>query len=389
MSDELEGPIWTAPEVFPAKPTTSPFGALSRKEARTEFDSLEALQAHVRDSRESLLAVWVPEEERMVPPEAVPALLEALRKRFVDSADIDWFEARRSSLVFGGLLLWAVYATYSRGLPLAASQNAGLAALLLLILGLIPLYEAWKARRSAWALTEQSLQEEAREARFEHWMDGQSLRVTYGLLVLLLMVGVAQIWVGPVSDAVDAAGLRKQEGDASWRYFTAPFLHGNLLHFGLNASGLWYLGRRSEALMGWPHLLLGFLVAMIAGGVATEAFVPGTSSIGASGGLLGVLGMLLAFELLHPRLVPNSARRRLVAGVLATFAIGLVGYQFIDNAAHAGGLAAGIIYSLIVFPKSRSARRPKANRTDRVVGGLAGVVLTASALWAFWQMVIS
>ena len=146
---------------------------------------------------------------------------------------------------------------------------------------------------------------------------------------------------------------------------------------------------RSESLMGWPHLLLGFLAAVIAGGVATETFVPGTPSIGASGGLLGVLGMLLAFELLHPRLVPNSARRRLVAGVLATFAIGLVGYQFIDNAAHAGGLAAGIIYSLIVFPKSRSARRPKANRTDRVVGGLAGVVLTASALWAFWQMVIS
>ena len=230
--------------------------------------------------------------------------------------------------------------------------------------------------------------EEEREARFECWMDAQPMRLNYVLLFLMLFVGVAQIWVG-VDKSVEVAGLTKVEGAESWRYLTAPFLHGNVLHWGLNAAALFYLGRRTESLMGWPHILLGFLVAMLAGGIATDYFVPGRPSIGASGGVLGVLGMLMAFELLHSRLVPKSARRRLMAGVLVTFVIGLVGYQFVDNAAHAGGLVAGFAYSLIVFPKSRSARRPKANRLDRMIGGLAGLVLTASALWAFWQMVAS
>jgi len=383
---EPDVPAWAAPEVFPVKPTTAPYGALSRKDARTEFDSLKALEAHVSSSRQSVLAVWTPEQERMVPPEAVVSLLESLRKRFLDLAKADWADARRNSLGFGVLVLWAGWAARSRDIAPLASQKVGLAAFLLLVVGLIPLYEAWKSRRSARALNAGNLVEEEREARFEHWMHAQALRVTYVLLFLLVFVGMAQIWVG-LKASVDAAGLLKRAGDPSWRYLTAPFLHGNVLHLGLNAAGLWYLGRRTESLMGWPHLLLGFLVAMLAGGVATEHFVPDHSSIGASGGVLGVLGMLLGFELLHQRLVPKSARRRLAAGVMATFAIGLVGYSFIDNAAHAGGLLAGLAYALIVFPRSKSVRRPKANRMDRVLGGLAGVVLTASALWAFWRMV--
>lgn len=388
MSDSLEQPAWAAPEVFPAKPATSPFGALSKKDARTEFDSFEALEAHVSSSRQSVVAVWTPEAERMVPPEAVSGLLEPLRKRFVDLAEGDFANARRNALIFGCLLLWAVYAAFSNKVLPQDSQNVGLAGLLLLVLGLIPLYEAWKSRRSGWSLNVENLAEEEREARFECWMDAQPMRLSYVLIFLTFFVGVAQIWVG-VDKSVVVAGLTKVEGAESWRYFTAPFLHGNVLHWGLNAAALFYLGRRTESLMGWPHLLLGFLVAMLAGGIATEHFVPGRPSIGASGGVLGVLGMLMAFELLHSRLVPKSARRRLMAGVLATFTIGLVGYQFVDNAAHGGGLVAGIVYSLIVFPKSRSVRRPKANRLDRAVGGLAGVVLTASALWAFWQMVAS
>ena len=389
MSDSLERPAWAAPEVFPVKPATAPLGALSKKAVRTEFDSFEALEAHLGSSRQSVVAVWTPEAGRMVPPEAVVGLLEPLRKRFVDLAQGDFANARRNSMIFGGLLLWAVvYAAFSKKVLPQDSQNVGLAGLLLLVLGLIPLYEAWKSRRSGWNLNAENLAEEEREARFECWMDAQPMRLNYVLLFLMLFVGVAQIWVG-VDKSVEVAGLTKVEGAESWRYLTAPFLHGNVLHWGLNVAALFYLGRRTESLMGWPHILLGFLVAMLAGGIATDHFVPGSPSIGASGGVLGVLGMLMAFELLHSRLVPKSARRRLMAGVLVTFVIGLVGYQFVDNAAHAGGLVAGFAYSLIVFPKSRSARRPKANRLDRMIGGLAGLVLTASALWAFWQMVAS
>ena len=102
---------------------------------------------------------------------------------------------------------------------------------------------------------------------------------------------------------------------------------------------------------------------------------------------MGWLGFLLVFETLHSALVPRSAKRRLVGGVLMTALIGLVGYRFIDNAAHFGGLLAGMVYAAIVFPKSGSVMRPKMNATDRIAGMGALAVIAASAALAVFRMV--
>lgn len=102
---------------------------------------------------------------------------------------------------------------------------------------------------------------------------------------------------------------------------------------------------------------------------------------------MGWLGFLIVFETLHGRLVPRSARRRLVAGVLLTGLIGVLGYRFIDNAAHLGGLLAGFAYAFIVFPKSTSANRPGTTLTDRVAGTLALAVMTATAVAAVLKIV--
>ena len=75
-------------------------------------------------------------------------------------------------------------------------------------------------------------------------------------------------------------------------------------------------------------------------------------------------------------------RRRLLAGVLLTAGIGIVFSHFIDNAAHAGGLIAGMLYALIVFPKSASPNRPISTITDRIAGVVALVVLVLAALFA-------
>ena len=390
MPEQDELPVWAAADVFPDKPSDSDYGSLSGKGRWAEFDRLEDLEAHVARGRDSVAAVWTPEVERTVPPEAVPALLAPLRRRFTDVAAADLAHARRNVLVFGLVLAWAVVAAIGRRMPPLESQSVGLAGFLLFVLGLIPLYEAWKAGRLARALNADSLESEEQEARFEYWLDRQRVPVTIALVALMALAGLVQIWIG-VPGSVEAAGLVKPRYAAGewWRLLTAPFLHGNPLHWVLNAAALWYLGRRTESLARWPHLAMVFLVAMVAGGTATARYLPETPSIGASGGVLGVLGMLMAFELLHQKLVPRSARRRLAAGVLATFAIGFVGYKFIDNAAHAGGLLAGLVYGVVVFPKSGSVRRPRAMRIDVVAGGLALGVLTASALLATGLMLAS
>lgn len=185
------------------------------------------------------------------------------------------------------------------------------------------------------------------------------------------------------------AGLVKPayQGGEWWRLFTAPLLHGGVVHFLMNMAALVYLGKRLEVLARWPHLPLVFLFAACVGGEASARFVSG-ASVGASGGLMGWLGFLIVFEILHGRLVPRPARRRLVAGVVLTGVVGLLGYRFIDNAAHLGGLLAGIAYAFIVFPKSSSVNRPGTTFTDLVAGGAAVLVLVAAALLAMSRMLI-
>lgn len=390
VSETQDAPIWAGPDIYPEKPVGVEFGSLSRKGRRSEFDSLEALCAHVRSSRHSVEAVWTPDTGRMVPPEAVPDLLEPLRRRFLDNAEGDQGDAKRNAIIFGALLVWALYAALANRVAPLESPTVGLSAVLLIMMGLIPWYDARKARREAWELSEEHLRSEEEDARFDYWLARQRGRVTVGLLVLLAVAGAVQIWVG-VESSIEAAGLDKAKYRAGewWRLFTAPFLHGHALHWALNAAGLWYVARRVEALARWPHVVLVFLMAMMAGGIATAEMMPDRPSVGASGGLLGLLGFLLVFETLHPRLVPHPTRRRLFAGLGVIFLIGFVGYQFIDNYAHGGGLAAGVVYGAIVFPKSRSPRRPRPNTLDVVVGTGAAAVLTASLLLAVGRMLAS
>ena len=137
-----------------------------------------------------------------------------------------------------------------------------------------------------------------------------------------------------------------------------------------------------ESLAGWSHLSLVMVISMVAGGWATSHFVPEKASIGASGGILGLLGFLLIFETLHGRLVPRPSRRRLLGALGVTLVIGVIGYQFIDNFAHGGGLLAGMLYAGIFFPPSSSPRRPRATKLDIGLGVAGFFVLVASSIWA-------
>ena len=220
--------------------------------------------------------------------------------------------------------------------------------------------------------------------------------MTYFLLGCLLICGLAQVYLDwgktQFDSSVMQAGLLKHvalqhpeqlDGGAWWRMLTAPMLHGNAIHFLMNAGGILYLGRRTETLARWPHLLIVFVAAAWVGGLATFYWFPNKIAVGASGGLMGLLGFMLVFETLHSRLVPKPARRRLLAGVLMMMVIGVIGMSFIDNAAHAGGLLAGMAYAAIVFPSTVSTHRPETMRRDIVIGSLAAIAIIFAGFMTF------
>ncbi len=390
-------PVWARHDAFQKSPPG--WGWLDHKRRPHPCDSHETLIAAIRDDRDArLLLAWTPDHEHMVLPEEVAGTAEAVlasRKRLAADDLLDSQEKLRwFGWLLGGLAVYMLYQGWAvapsiavpaerLGFALRAmltSMSMGIALLMFLIFAFIPWYQARKRLREFGKWTPDDIAAVVPVLRFETWIQAQKAPVTRLLLILIGLVGLVQMLP---SDSIQAAGLVKSAylNGQWWRLLTAPLLHGNLIHFLMNASALLYLGRRIEVFARWPHVPLVFLFSACIGGEASARFVSSTS-IGASGGLMGWLGFLLVFESLHARLVPRSATRRLLAGVLLTGFIGLIGYRFIDNAAHAGGLIAGMLYALIVFPKSASPNRPNSTITDRIAGIAALVILILATLFA-------
>jgi membrane associated rhomboid family serine protease len=419
--ENLDVPVWAREDAFPEAPDG--WGWIDAKKKTHPCDSLESLTAAIRDDRDaSVTLVWAPGHPRMILPEELGGMSDALRtaraRWYRDDLDdathkLRWFGMILLGLTayvfYGGMVLAEKLAAQSgtavdlsQRLKFAAravldSTSCGLALLMFVIFAFIPWYQARKRRKELVGWTEAGIAEVVPTLRFETWLDWQKAPVTKLFLGLIGLVAVAQIlggletagWSSLIHnwDGTAIAGLVKERylHGEWWRLFTAPFLHGNLVHFLMNAAAMAYLGKRVEVFARWPHLPLVFLFAACVGGETSARFVA-APSVGASGGLMGWLGFLLVFETLHARLVPRGASRRLAAGVLLTALIGLIGYHYIDNAAHAGGLLAGVLYAAIVFPASSSPVRPRSTITDRVAGVAALALLIAAALFAAWRV---
>jgi len=159
-----------------------------------------------------------------------------------------------------------------------------------------------------------------------------------------------------------------------WRLFASMFLHFNILHIGFNMWALANLGQLMERLVGNLGFLLLYLVSGLLGSVASVAWNPEVMSAGASGAVFGVGGALLGFLLLRRDSIPAA-----VLVPLRNSMFSFIGYNVvfgflvpgIDNAAHLGGLAAGIGCGLLLsHPLTREgvSRRWLRNTILLVVG---------------------
>ncbi|MBX3724001.1 MAG: rhomboid family intramembrane serine protease [Turneriella sp.] len=139
-----------------------------------------------------------------------------------------------------------------------------------------------------------------------------------------------------------------------WRLLTSVFLHGSLMHLAINMYSLYSVGSMVEFLCGKSRYLVIYLVCGLAGSIASAVANllrarPGIS-IGASGAVFGIYGFFLLLMWLRKDLVHPSARRQILQS--GAFFIGInlfLGFisPGIDNAAHIGGLIAGLAAALL------------------------------------------
>jgi rhomboid protease GluP len=142
-----------------------------------------------------------------------------------------------------------------------------------------------------------------------------------------------------------------------WRLVTAIFLHAGLLHIGFNLWCLFDLGPEVESLFSTPKFVVFYLVAGVAGFVLSLWWSPRGSSVGASGAILGLIGILIGASFHHGHL-GREYRRQLWRWVIYILIFGL--FFAVDNAAHLGGLGTGALLGYFV-PEGEAETRASQN----------------------------
>jgi rhomboid protease GluP len=191
---------------------------------------------------------------------------------------------------------------------------------------------------------------------------GSPADVTVALLAVLVLVHLGAGYLDFRADRGDAWGIvfgrrstevLRQLGGRDhdlvaagqwWRCLAAGFLHADAMHIFFNCFAGWGLGRMAEAVFGRARFLLLFCLAVIGGNLLSQRF-GGAMSVGASGGIFGLMGAMVTFSLRHHATLPPPLRaalgRDLVTWIVVNLAIGLA-LPFVDQAGHVGGLLAGL-----------------------------------------------
>lgn len=146
-----------------------------------------------------------------------------------------------------------------------------------------------------------------------------------------------------------------------FRVLWALFLHGDIGHIFNNMLILFFLGAMIEKEVGHIRYTLFYFLSGIGGNLLSLGYKVQTGdmsgSIGASGAVFGLDGVLLAMVLFSRRRMENVTIPRVLLMIAYSLYSGLTG-QNVDNAAHIGGLVTGFLAGMImcVFQKLKTVK---------------------------------
>jgi len=177
-------------------------------------------------------------------------------------------------------------------------------------------------------------------------------------------------------------------GGEPWRLLTAMFLHGGMLHIVLNMWVLLNLGILAEIVFGRRSYLLMYLESGLVASLVSvwwhfHTGNAGVVGVGASGAIFGLAGALLPALALQKNARLRAALKgnliSIVIFVVYTVAYGMKDAHT-DNAAHLGGLAAGLLFGFALpSAPGSAAQHHRARRTAVFV--IATAALLASFAW--------
>jgi membrane associated rhomboid family serine protease len=218
---------------------------------------------------------------------------------------------------------------------------------------------------------------------------------TYILIGSIAAVFIAQLLFGDALGTISLTDLAGDERSAIaagfvkqyfvryheyWRILTGASVHGGLLHVVMNCYAFFMFGRLVEMLSNRAHLAIVFLLSCVGGGLLSLYFLPETPSVGASGGIVGLLGYVTIYAFRRHQFISPQFRKSLLINIAFLFVFGLVLFNVVDNYGHLGGLVTGAVYGLIQIPSNEYVDPRQAGPVTRAVGLAAVGIFVATCI---------
>jgi membrane associated rhomboid family serine protease len=264
----------------------------------------------------------------------------------------------------------------------------------LLVLGGVALYfmkpdERIAFLRKAVAVIRQGIRQATQSSPddpFEAFLSSRTDKpVVTPLLVALNVLVFMLMFLGGASD--DTQSLVGWGGNIAphttngewWRLVSSTFVHGSLFHLLATIAGLVPLGLILERAVGRAAFAAIYVTSgMLAGVVALWTTAPTSVTVGASGAVFGIYGLLLA-SLIRYRAnppeekiaIPSITLKRL-GGTAAFFVLYSLGNDYLGALAECAGLAAGFAGGLIV---ARNVAQEKAGMPSAALAAAVATVI--------------
>jgi rhomboid protease GluP len=203
-----------------------------------------------------------------------------------------------------------------------------------------------------------------------------------------LMGGMSGIELYRLGENIPLGWQLESGGWQWWRLITGTFLHGGLIHIAFNMMVLIDIAPVVEELYGSGRFLFLYMACGI-GGSALSTYFGKAPSVGASGAILGLIGILIAVTTKRSGMQFQAMRSRLISWVITLFAFGflangsslgnLVGRT--DNWGHFGGLVTGFVLGKIFADRLPAAGAERSR--SYLLGWIAGLFAIACFVMMF------
>ena len=184
--------------------------------------------------------------------------------------------------------------------------------------------------------------------------------VSGALVIVNVIIFIACMFTGRLYEIGELDGFSVLVNGEYGRVIWSMFLHANTNHLFSNMIILFFLGSMIEKEIGHIRYAVLYFLSGIGGGLLSLLFKAMTNSmvasVGASGAVFGLDGVLLAMVLLWNERLPNVTPVRVVLMIVLSLYSGFSGGN-VDNAAHVGGLLVGFLGGCVVCIFQRRKRR--------------------------------